>query len=198
MPASRPHASKGRQSRQWATTRSHKGLGNTSTATKLPLIEGMAAKATLPRSVVAQNRRARHDYDVIDTYEAGIVLVGSEVKSFREGKVNLRDSYARVQDGELWLHGMHVSPYLHASAFGTVDPDRPRKLLLHRREINELGRETQHAPLTLVPLSAYFKDGRAKVELALARGRKDYDKRRAIAEREAELEAKRAMSARRR
>jgi SsrA-binding protein len=158
----------------------------------------MAAKANPPRSVVINNRRARHDYDVLETYEAGIVLVGSEVKSFREGKVNLRDAFGRIQDGEAWLHGMHVSPYLHAGAFGTVDPDRPRKLLLHRREINELARETEQGPLTIVPLSAYFKDGRAKVELALARGRKAYDKRRAIAEREAELEARRAMSARRR
>jgi SsrA-binding protein len=156
------------------------------------------AKGSASRPVVVHNRRARHDYEVLDTYEAGIVLVGSEVKSFREGKVNLRDSYARAQDGEIWLHGMHVSPYLRAGAFGSVDPDRSRKLLLHRREIDELIRETQQGPLTLVPLSAYFKDGRAKVELAIARGRKDYDKRRAIAEREADMEAKRAASARRR
>lgn len=146
---------------------------------------------------MAQNRRARHDYDVLRTYEAGIVLVGSEVKSFREGRVNLRDSYARAQDGEVWLHGVHVSPYLRAGAYGTVDPDRPRKLLLHRREIDELARQTRDAPLTLVPLSAYLKQGRVKVELALARGRKTYDKRRAIAEREADLEARRAAARRR-
>jgi len=157
-----------------------------------------SSRPSANRPLVAHNRRARHDYDVLGTYEAGIVLVGSEVKSFREGKVNLRDSYARVQDGEVWLHAMHVSPYLRAGAFGSVDPDRSRKLLLHRRQIEELGRETQQGPLTLVPLSAYFKDGKAKVELALARGRKDYDKRRAIAAREADLEAKRAASARRR
>jgi len=112
--------------------------------------------------------------------------------------VQLRDAFARAQDGEIWLHGMHVSPYGYASAFGMFDPDRPRKLLLHRRQIDELARETQQGPLTLVPLSAYFKDGRAKVELALAKGRRAYDKRRAIADREAQMEAKRAMGARRR
>jgi SsrA-binding protein len=157
----------------------------------------MAGKQKKPgpgRGVVAQNRRARHDYDILRTYEAGIALAGSEVKSFREGRVNLRDSYARAQDGEIWLHAMHVTPYVHAGAYGSVDADRPRKLLLHRREIDELARETRDAPLTLVPLSAYFKEGRVKVELALARGRRNYDKRRAIAEREADLEARRAAS----
>jgi SsrA-binding protein len=150
------------------------------------------------RKLVAQNRKARHDYDILKTYEAGVVLVGGEVKSFREGRVQLRDSFARVEGGELWLHGMHVPPYAHSSAFGSFDPERSRKLLLHRREIDELARQTSQGSLTLVPLSAYFKEGRVKVELALARGRKAYDKRRAIAEREAELEAKRAMSPRRR
>jgi SsrA-binding protein len=158
----------------------------------------MSAKAAGARGLVAQNRRARHDYDILDTYEAGIVLVGSEVKSFREGKVQLRDAYARAEGGEVWLHGMHVSPYGYASAFGMFDPDRSRKLLLHRREIDELARQTSQGPLTLVPLSAYFKDGRAKVELALARGRRSYDKRRAIADREAQMEARRAMGTRRR
>lgn len=158
----------------------------------------MTAKTAASRGLVAQNRRARHDYDVVGTYEAGIVLVGSEVKSFREGRVQLRDSFARAQDGEIWLHGMHVSPYGYATSFGMFDTDRSRKLLLHRREINELERETRQGSLTLVPLSVYFKDGRAKIELALARGRREYDKRRAIADREAQLEAKRAMAARRR
>jgi SsrA-binding protein len=157
----------------------------------------MAAKPGPSQGVVAQNRRARHDYDIVDTYEAGIVLVGSEVKSFREGKVQLRDSFARAHDDELWLHGMHVAPYGYASAFGMFDPDRARKLLLHRREINELIKETRQGALTLVPLSAYFKDGRAKVELALARGRREYDKRHAIADREAQMEAKRAAGTRR-
>jgi SsrA-binding protein len=157
----------------------------------------MTAKAAAARGLVAQNRRARHDYDILDTFEAGIVLVGSEVKSFREGKVQLRDAFARVQDGEVWLHGLHVSPYGYASSYGMFDPDRSRKLLLHRRQIDDLGRQTDHSPLTLVPLSAYFKDGKAKIELALAKGRREYDKRRAIADREAQMEAKRAMGTRR-
>jgi len=123
----------------------------------------MAAKQVDGRTLVAQNRRARHDYEILGTYEAGIVLVGSEVKSFREGKVQLRDSFARAQDGEVWLHGMHVAPYGYTSGFGMFDPDRARKLLLHKREILDIARETQQGPLTLVPLTAYFKDGRAKV-----------------------------------
>lgn len=147
---------------------------------------------------VAQNRRARHDYDILDNYEAGLVLVGSEVKSLREGKAQLRDSYARVQDGEVWLYGVHVPPYVFATGFGAVDPDRRRKLLLHRRQIEELGRRTQQDSLTLVPLSLYFKDGRAKVDLALAKGRRLYDKRHAIAARDADMEARRASAARRR
>jgi len=147
---------------------------------------------------VAQNRRARHDYDILDTYEAGMVLAGSEVKSLRDGKVQLRDSYARVQDGEVWLYGVHVPPYAFASGFGATDPDRRRKLLLHRRQIDELGRRTSQDSLTLIPLSLYFKDGRAKVNLALARGRRNYDKRRAMASRDADMEARRASAARRR
>jgi SsrA-binding protein len=147
---------------------------------------------------VAQNRRARHDYDILETHEAGIVLVGSEVKSLREGKAQLRDSYARVQDGEVWLYGVHVPPYAFASGFGATDPDRRRKLLLHRRQIDELFKRTTQESLTLIPLSIYFKDGRAKVDLALARGRKRYDKRHAIAERDANREAERASAARRR
>jgi SsrA-binding protein len=145
---------------------------------------------------VAQNRKARHDYDILDRFEAGIVLAGSEVKSIRAGKVQLRDSYARVQDGEVWLHGVHVAPYAFSSGFGTVDPDRPRKLLLNRREISELRERTEQDSLTLVPLSMYFKDGRAKVDLALARGRRKYDKRHAIAARDAQREAARALSGR--
>jgi SsrA-binding protein len=156
------------------------------------------ARRTDPNRAVAVNRRARHDYDILDTFEAGIVLVGSEVKSLREGKAQLRDSFARVQDGEVWLHGVHIPPYAFASGFGSTDPDRRRKLLLHRRQIDELGRRTGQESLTLVPLSIFFKDGRAKVELALARGRKLYDKRHALAERDADMEARRASAARRR
>lgn len=163
----------------------------------------MAKAAKQPQTdsrnrMVAQNRRARHDYDILDTYEAGLVLVGSEVKSLREGKAQLRDSYARVQDGEVWLYGVHVPPYVFATGFGAVDPDRRRKLLLHRRQIEELARRTQQESLTLVPLSLYFKDGRAKVDLALAKGRRLYDKRHAIAARDAEMEARRASASRRR
>jgi SsrA-binding protein len=147
---------------------------------------------------VAQNRRARHDYDILETYEAGMVLVGSEVKSLREGKAQLRDSFARVQDGEVWLYGVHIPPYAFANGFGAADPDRRRKLLLNRREIGELFRHTSQDSLTLIPLSIYFKDGRAKVDLALARGRKTYDKRHAIAARDAAMEARRESASRRR
>lgn len=155
----------------------------------------MAPKGTRP---VAQNRKARHDYEVVDTIECGIALQGSEVKSIREGKVQLRDAFARVQGGEVWLHGMHVSPYAFASSFGSHEPERPRKLLLHRREIDALGAKTQQQSLTLVPLSIYFKDGRAKVEMALARGRRSYDKRHAIAARDAEREVARTVARSRR
>jgi SsrA-binding protein len=141
---------------------------------------------------VAQNRRARHDYEVIETYECGIVLAGSEVKSLRDAKVQLRDAFARVVDGEVWLYGVHISPYSHAVGFGAVDPDRNRKLLLHKREIAELAVRTQQEGLTLIPLSIYFVDGRAKVELAVGRGRKTYDKRHAIAARDAKRESERA------
>ena len=147
---------------------------------------------------MAQNRRARHDYQVLDTFECGVALQGSEVKSLREAKVQLRDAYARVDDGELWLHGVHVSPYAFATGVGAHDPDRRRKLLVHRRQIDELLGRTRQEGLTLVPLSIYFKDGRAKVELALARGRKTYDKRHAIAARDAAREVERTTSARRR
>ena len=150
------------------------------------------------QKVVAQNRKARHDYTILETFECGIALKGSEVKSLRAGQVQLRDSFARVDGGELWLHGVHVAPYSYASGFGAVDPDRARKLLMHRKEIDQLAGRTQQESLTLVPLSIYFKDGRAKVELALARGRHTYDKRHAIAERDARREADRAVRGRER
>ena len=156
-----------------------------------------AKKVAAGARPVASNRRARHDYEILETVEAGIALAGSEVKSLRAGKVQLRDSFGRVQNGEVWLHGVHVSPYVFATGFGAVDPDRPRKLLLHRREIESLGARVAQQALTLVPLAIYFKDGRAKVELALARGRRNYDKRHAIAERDARREADRAESGRR-
>ncbi|MBM3671219.1 MAG: SsrA-binding protein SmpB [Actinobacteria bacterium] len=141
------------------------------------------------------NRRARHDYLVLDTYECGLVLKGAEVKSIREGKANLREAFARVQDGEVFLHGMHVTPYSHSS--DELDPVRPRKLLLHHKEIDELARATIEKGVTLVPLRLYFKDGRAKLELATARGKRQYDKRQAIAKRDADREAERALKGQR-
>ena len=140
---------------------------------------------------VITNRKARHDYLVLDSFEAGVMLVGPEVKSIRDGRANLQDAYARVEDGEVWLHGMHVSPY--AFSRGEHDPVRRRKLLLHHDEIDELTRKTQERGITLVPLRVYFKHGRAKVEVALARGKRSYDKRQAIAARDAKREAERAM-----
>ncbi|MDA8343130.1 MAG: SsrA-binding protein SmpB [Actinomycetota bacterium] len=145
--------------------------------------------------VVASNRRARHDYDVIETVECGIALQGSEVKSLRAGRISLQDAYARVIDGEMWLFGVHIPPYAQAVGFGAHDPDRKRKLLLHRRQIDEWMGRVQQQSLTLVPLSIYFKDGRAKVDLALARGRRSYDKRHAIAARDAGREAAREARA---
>jgi SsrA-binding protein len=148
--------------------------------------------------VVAQNRKARHDYEVLDVFEAGLQLKGSEVKSLRAGQVQLRDAYAHVDDGEAWLHGVHIAPYAFSSGFGAVDPDRTRKLLLHKREIAELGSRTTTEPLTIVPMAIYFKEGKAKVELALARGRRRYDKRNVIAQRDADREAERALRGRNR
>ena len=141
--------------------------------------------------LVITNRKARHDYHVLDTWEAGIMLAGPEVKSMREGRANLQDAYARIDDDELWLLGMHVSPYAYSRE--DLDPVRKRKLLLHHDEIDEITRKTQERGVTLVPLRVYFKDGRAKVEIALARGKRDYDKRQAIAERDAKREAERAL-----
>ncbi len=147
---------------------------------------------------VAQNRKARHDYDILDTYECGLQLVGSEVKSLRDAKVQLRDSYARVEGGELWLHNVHISPYAFATGRDGHDPDRSRKLLAHRREIQDLAERTQQEGLALVPLAIYFKEGRAKVEIGLARPRKNYDKRAAIAKRDAEREVDRNFAGRQR
>ena len=162
----------------------------------MPRRRSATKAAAGPIKVVANNRRARHDFEILETHEAGIALVGTEVKSLREGHIQLKDSYARPEDGELWLVGVHVSPYAQADGFGGHDPERRRKLLLHRDEIAELTRRVTQQSLTLVPLSVYFKDGKAKVELALARGRRQHDKREAIAARDAEREADRALSVR--
>lgn len=142
--------------------------------------------------LVAQNRKARHDYFIEETFETGIALEGTEVKSLREAKVNLKDSYAQVEKGEIFLYNMHISPYDPASRFNH-DPLRVRKLLMHKSEIKRLIGLTQEKGYTLIPVSLYFKRGRAKVELALAKGKKVYDKRRAIAEKDARREMERAF-----
>jgi SsrA-binding protein len=141
---------------------------------------------------VATNRRARREYEFLETLEAGIVLQGSEVKSLRDGKAQLSEAYARVDDGEMWLFQMHIPPWQFATGFGAHDPDRRRKLLLHRDQIDELVGKTQQQSLTLIPVSLYFKNGRAKVQLALAKGRRLYDKRNLIMSRDAEREVARA------
>jgi SsrA-binding protein len=147
--------------------------------------------------LVASNRRARHEFDILDTVEAGLVLRGSEVKSLRDAKVQLADGFARISGGEAWLHAVHISPWLSAGVYGRPEPDRVRKLLLHKSEILRLGSRLDQEPsLTLIPLSIYFKDGRAKVELGLARGRRQHDKRQVIAQRDADREAQRAMRSR--
>ena len=143
------------------------------------------------RKVVASNRRARHDYDILDTWECGIALVGSEVKSLRAGAVQLKDAFGEIRDGEIWLENMHVAPYTFARD-GGHEPERSRKLLLHRREIDSLAGKVAEKGLTLIPLSVYFVHGLAKVELALVKGRRLYDKRQAIREREERREMDRA------
>ena len=140
---------------------------------------------------VATNRRARHDYSILETWEAGIVLVGSEVKSLREAKVQLREAFARVEGGDVWIHGMHIAPYPFSR--DNPDPDRRRKLLLHRREVQEIREQVEQQGLTVVPLRIYFKDGLAKIEIALARGKHTYDKRHALAERDAKRDLDRAV-----
>lgn len=143
--------------------------------------------------IIAQNKKAHHDYEILERYEAGIVLQGSEIKSIREGRVNLKDSYAKAKDGELWLYDMHISPYDKASFFNH-DPLRPRKLLLHKSEIIRLIGKVNERGLTLIPLKIYINDrGKAKIELALAKGKKLHDKRKAIAEKDLRRELERAM-----
>jgi SsrA-binding protein len=141
---------------------------------------------------IAVNRRARHEFHIEETFEAGIVLQGSEVKALREGKANLKDSYGRLEGEEVFLWNAHISPYGPASQFGH-EPTRARKLLLHRQEIARLQGKVKERGLTLIPLRLYFKNGRAKVELALARGKKQHDKRESIKEREMRREIDRAM-----
>lgn len=142
--------------------------------------------------VVVSNRKARHDYHILETMEAGIVLTGTEVKSLRQGNANLQDSYALIKNGEVFLHNMHISPYEHGG-HSNHDPKRTRKLLLHKKQIRKLLVALREKGLTLVPLSAYFKGPYAKVELALARGKRSFDKREAIAQREAQREIAKRM-----
>jgi SsrA-binding protein len=149
-------------------------------------------KAQPPVKIVAQNRAASYNYTLLDKVEAGLVLVGTEVKTLREGKASLRDAYAELRAGELWLVNCHIPEYL-PGGFRNHNPLRPRKLLLNRREIDKFGGQVQQKGLTLVPLKLYFRDGIAKCELALARGRKYHDRRQAEREREAKREASEAM-----
>jgi SsrA-binding protein len=142
------------------------------------------------RHVIAQNRKARYDYSIEDTFEAGIVLTGTEVKSLRAGRASLVDGFAEIVEGEVWLHNAHIPEYLQGT-WNNHTPRRKRKLLLNRSEIDKMERRVNERGLTLVPLSMYFKDGRAKVELALAKGKKAYDKRQSIAKRDAQREATR-------
>jgi SsrA-binding protein len=145
--------------------------------------------------VVARNRKAAHDYHLGDSWEAGIVLQGSEVKALRAGRASLVDGFADIDDGEIWLHGVHIPQYTQATWTNHASR-RKRKLLLHRAEIDKIERRVNESGLTIVPLSLYFKDGRAKVEIALARGKKAWDKRQALAQREASREAEQAVSRR--
>jgi len=148
------------------------------------------------RTVVATNRKARHDYSIEDTYEAGIVLVGTEVKSLRAGRASLVDGYAFFDGGELWLDAVHIPEYTQGT-WTNHAPRRKRKLLLHKQELIKLSHRTKEGGYTLVPLSIYFSDGKAKVEIAVAKGKRDYDKRQALRERQDKREADRAMASRR-
>jgi SsrA-binding protein len=144
------------------------------------------------QKVIVSNRKARHDYSILDTFEAGLVLVGTEVKSLRAGKASLQEAFATVDDGEVWLRNVHIPEYTQGTWTNHM-PKRNRKLLLHRREIEKLLSKTNESGLSIVPLSLYFKDGKVKVEIALAKGKKSYDKRQDIAKRDASREVSRAM-----
>jgi SsrA-binding protein len=141
--------------------------------------------------IVCQNRKARHDYFILDQYEAGVVLLGTEVKSLRLGRANIKDGYAKLRGGEVFLYNMHIAAYPFA-AYGNHDPLRPRKLLLHKQEIKRLTGKVQEKGQTLIPLQVYFKDGKAKVTLALAKGKRKYDKRETVRKREEKRELDRA------
>ena len=146
--------------------------------------------------MIARNRRARHDYHIEEVYEAGLVLTGTEVKSLRAGRASLTDGFGQISDHEVWLHNVHIPEYTQGT-WTNHEPRRTRKLLMHRREIDKLASQTTERGLTLVPLALYFKDGKAKVELALARGKRSYDKRQDLAARDAAREVDRALRRRR-
>jgi SsrA-binding protein len=147
------------------------------------------------RKVVATNRKAKHDFELLDSFEAGLVLTGSEIKSIRAGRVNLREGFVQPRDGELWLLNTHIASYDQAGMFGH-DPLRPRKLLLHRREIDRISAKVQEKGLTIVPTIMFLTRGLAKVEIALARGKKQYDKRSSLRERESQRQIERSLRAR--
>jgi SsrA-binding protein len=142
--------------------------------------------------IIAKNKRARHDYHIVDTVEAGIVLKGTEVKSVRRGKVQLVDGFARIEDGELYVHGVHISPYEQGNRFN-VEPRRIRKLLVHKAEIRRMVRQVMEKGMTLVPLSVYLRRGRVKIEIGICRGKKAYDKREAIRKRDADRDMERTL-----
>jgi SsrA-binding protein len=150
----------------------------------------------LAQAFIAENRKAHHDFHLLESFEAGIVLVGTEVKAIREGRVNLRDSFARVENGEIFLYGVNISPYSHRG-YADHEPLRRRKLLLHREEIRKLIGKTVERGMTLVPTRLYFKNGRVKVSVSLAKGKKEFDKRETIKRREAERETRAAVKSRR-
>lgn len=147
------------------------------------------------RKLISQNKKARYDYSIEDVYEAGMVLTGTEVKSLRAGRASLTDGYATIDDGEVWLRGVHIPEYTQGT-WTNHEPRRARKLLLHREEVRRIINRTKESGVTLIPLAMYFLDGNAKVEIAVARGRKSYDKRQAIAERESKRETDRATGRR--
>jgi len=146
--------------------------------------------------IIASNRRARHDYAISDSIEAGVSLLGSEVKSLREAQVQLADGYARFRNGELWLEGVSIAPYGFAIGFGAHEQDRPRKLLLHRAELKRLSDQVDRERVSIIPLSMYFKDGRVKVELGIGKGRTKADKRQSIAAKDAQRDIEREMGRR--
>ena len=150
----------------------------------------------LAQSNIAENRKAYHDYHLLETFEAGVVLLGTEVKAIREGRANLRDSFARVENGEVFIYNMNISPYSHRG-YATHEPLRRRKLLLHRDEIRKLIGKTVEKGMTLVPVRMYFKNGRVKVAVSLAKGKKEYDKRETVKRREADRETRAAVKSRR-